>query len=62
MAHTKKQKPTAESLIDHLIAADYALAQASDAAGDPTLLRGLHPQDLSEWVDQLRGRLDAVAV
>lgn len=57
-----KQAPTVTSLIDHLIAADYALAQVGDAAADPAMLRGLHPQDLSEWVGQLRARLDAVAV
>ena len=48
------------TLVDHLIAADYALAQLSHAVADPPLLGGLHGQDLREWMEQLQARLDAV--
>lgn len=59
----KKYEETAEiSAIDHLIAADHALAGLGELVADPARRGTLHTQDLREWLEQLRARLDAVAV
>ncbi|MDQ6525548.1 hypothetical protein RB608_18155 [Nocardioides sp. LHD-245] len=47
-------------LLDHLIAADCALARVGRLAAGAVLNQEIHSQDLAEWIEQLRDHLDAI--